>query len=204
MPDARILIGVSDWRAAADLRKSLREAAYPNPATAATGEEAFKAAVTLIPDLSIMDIDLKGSLDGIETAALIGQYLDIPIVLVADSFDAMVFERAKSCHPFGWLIKPFSSLQLAATIETALHNLAAIRLRAAGGHLSHRDHGELVREDSWSSPQAKAVIPLCSCCKQVRHAGGRWTQLETYFAEHFGIRFTHSLCPECVKIFRPD
>jgi hypothetical protein len=38
-------------------------------------------------------------------------------------------------------------------------------------------------------------VPICACCKQIRNDSAEWEQLEPYLSSHFGIEFTHTLCP---------
>jgi len=47
--------------------------------------------------------------------------------------------------------------------------------------------------------QLETLIPICSYCKKIRDDGDYWNQLEAYFAEHTGVRFSHSICPECYE-----
>jgi hypothetical protein len=51
---------------------------------------------------------------------------------------------------------------------------------------------------------ARAFLPICASCKQIRDEGGLWHHLETYFTEHFAVRFTHGICPDCVRQLYPE
>lgn len=48
------------------------------------------------------------------------------------------------------------------------------------------------------------LLPICANCKRVRDDGGYWHQVETYVAAHADVRFTHGLCPECLKALYPE
>lgn len=50
----------------------------------------------------------------------------------------------------------------------------------------------------------KELIPVCAWCRNVRDDQGYWDQLENYIKEHAGVRFTHGICPECVKQIDPE
>lgn len=50
----------------------------------------------------------------------------------------------------------------------------------------------------------RGLIPICGHCKKIRDDEGYWNQIESYIREHFDVRFTHSICPECVKKFYSD
>ena len=96
----------------------------------ASGEDAIARAEETSPDLVLMDIRLRGNLDGIEAAGTIHDRFDIPVIyLTAHSDDATV-NRAKRTGPFGYLLKPFSGRELRVTVEMALQKHAMqLRLR---------------------------------------------------------------------------
>jgi hypothetical protein len=48
------------------------------------------------------------------------------------------------------------------------------------------------------------LLPICSSCKRIRENDDSWTQIETYFRKYGGVKFTHSICPDCIKILYPD
>jgi hypothetical protein len=52
-------------------------------------------------------------------------------------------------------------------------------------------------------PASPVLLPICSSCKKIRDEQGDWSQVETYFKEHTGLQFTHSICPECFKALYP-
>jgi two-component system, response regulator PdtaR len=198
----RILVCESEGAIALDLQKSLQEMGYPVPSVTSTGEEAVAAARSMKPTLVIIEIQLKGTLDGIQAARLIKQWGEVPVVYLSTIFDKRIFDLARSTHPCGYLMKPFSESQLEATIALALsdHKTAA--------SLDCRE----LPEANCSSPaqvnnshqilEDRNLVPICSSCKRVREASGSWSPVEDYLTEYFGIRFTHGLCPECLKVFR--
>lgn len=88
---------------------------------AVTGEEAVEAADEYEPDIILMDIYLEGDMDGIEAARIINQKHDIPIVYLTAYSDRNTIQRALDTNPFGYLIKPFTPMELYATLE-AVYN----------------------------------------------------------------------------------
>src|SRR5262249_36577983 len=94
---------------------------YAVVAVVDTGEEALAAAGKLSPDLVLMDIRLKGRLDGIEAAGAIRTQYDIPVVYLTARSDPDTLHRAKLSAPSGYLTKPISGASLRTTIEVALH-----------------------------------------------------------------------------------
>ncbi|MCX9083893.1 MAG: response regulator [Candidatus Methanoperedens sp.] len=92
---------------------------------ASSGEEAIKKAIEFQPDIILMDIMLRGGMDGIEAAGRIKRSLDIPIVYLTAYSDEATIERAKITQPFGYLIKPFQPRELNVSLDIALykHNM---------------------------------------------------------------------------------
>jgi diguanylate cyclase (GGDEF)-like protein len=93
---------------------------YDVSATVATGSGALHAADIRQPDLVLMDIRLKGPLDGIETAARLQERHRVPIVFLTSHSDDATVARAKMAAPYGYLVKPFTNRELHASIEIAL------------------------------------------------------------------------------------
>jgi hypothetical protein len=50
----------------------------------------------------------------------------------------------------------------------------------------------------------KGILPICAHCKKIRNDQGYWQQVENYVSEHSEAEFSHSICPECVKILYPE
>jgi PAS domain S-box-containing protein len=86
-----------------------------------TGAGAVDAAFAQRPDVILMDIRLKGSLDGIEAADRIGQSVRIPVIYLTAHSDEATLRRAKATNAYGYLLKPFQArtllLALAGAIE---------------------------------------------------------------------------------------
>jgi CheY-like chemotaxis protein len=198
----RILVCESEGVIALDLQKALQEMGYRDAVIVATGEEAVAAARSMKPTLIITEIQLKGALDGIQAAALIRQYREVPVIYLSTSFDKATFERAKRTQPCGYLIKPFCPAQFEASVALALSNSGQGRtINCADNFPEGSGDGQVLRNRT-PITRPHGAIPICSCCKRIRDDSGSWEQPEDYFTERFGTRFTHGLCPECVKAFR--
>ncbi len=89
-----------------------------------TGEDAVQTALKKEPDLILMDIVLKGNMDGIEAATRIRKKMDIPVIYLTAYSDEEVLERARMTEPYGYIIKPFKKSELNANIEMALYKHA--------------------------------------------------------------------------------
>jgi len=99
----------------------LKALGYDVPAIAFSGEEALKKVEEIQPDLILMDIVLKGEMDGIEAAQQIRERFGIPVVYLTAYADSIILKRAKITEPFGYLLKPFEDRELHSTIEMALY-----------------------------------------------------------------------------------
>jgi PAS domain S-box-containing protein len=117
-----ILIVEDERIVALDIRQSLKSLGYNVVGIASTGEKALELAKDYQPDLILMDIMLKGEMDGISTAELINIDLSVPIIYLTAYADENTIERAKVTAPFGYLLKPFEIKELHTTIEMALYN----------------------------------------------------------------------------------
>ncbi|KKL80445.1 hypothetical protein LCGC14_2004690 [marine sediment metagenome] len=121
MLKTRVLIVEDENIVAADIRDRLEHLGYDVVAHVTTGEGAVEKAGELHPDLVLMDIKLKGDMDGVEAAALISQERSIPVVYMTAYADETTLNRAKITDPFGYILKPFDERELHSTIEMATY-----------------------------------------------------------------------------------
>ncbi len=118
---ARILVVEDGLIMARDIERRLTTMGYRSAGLAATGEDAVRKARDNHPDLVLMDVNLKGSIDGIQAAQEIRLAADIPIVYVTGYSDDATLLRARVTEPFGFLLKPFEERELRTIIEIALY-----------------------------------------------------------------------------------
>jgi PAS domain S-box-containing protein len=121
MAKAKILIVEDENIVVLDLQMRLNSLGYAVAAVAATGQEAIKKAGETRPDLALMDINLKGEMDGISAAEQLRARYDLPVIYVTAFADEQTLERAKITEPYGYLLKPFEERELHTTIEMALY-----------------------------------------------------------------------------------
>ncbi len=119
--EVRVLVVEDEIIVARDIENRLNNLGYAVVGLASTGEEAVRAALEAVPDLVLMDIMLKGDMDGIQAAEQINRELDVPVVYLTAYADETTLERAKITGPFGYIVKPFEQRGLHTTIETALY-----------------------------------------------------------------------------------
>ena len=129
MDAARIMIVEDNTTVAKDLRQSLESLGYEVPIVAATGRESIVEAERHQPDAVLMDIKLRGGMDGITAAEEIQSRFEIPVLFLSAYSDRELLQRAKRVGSFGYLIKPFEERELYTMLETTLYKAEAERER---------------------------------------------------------------------------
>ncbi|MBF0591352.1 MAG: response regulator [Nitrospirae bacterium] len=117
----RVMVVEDEWIIAASLKEMLEGLDYEVSSVVFSGEDAVKRAEADRPDIILMDILLRGEMDGIEAAGNISAFLNIPIVYLTSYTDDRTLQRAKETDPFGYIIKPFEKRELRIIIEMALY-----------------------------------------------------------------------------------
>ncbi|TPQ24751.1 EAL domain-containing protein [Methylomonas koyamae] len=121
MPNSKILIVEDEGIIAMDIRRQLEDFGYDVVATAFSGGQAITLAEEHKPNLVLMDIVLKGDMDGISAAHAISESLHIPVIFLTAYSDPATLRRAQVTGAYGYLIKPFRPDELHASIEVALY-----------------------------------------------------------------------------------
>ncbi|MEG4032670.1 ATP-binding protein [Microcoleus sp. S36b_A4] len=126
----KILIVEDELLIAKNLSPKLEKLGYQIADIVSSGADAIQRAHELRPDLILMDIVIKGDIDGIETAEIINQELDIPIIYTTAYADDETLQRAENTGSYGYLLKPFKEREMHATIKIALSkHQEAVRLK---------------------------------------------------------------------------
>jgi signal transduction histidine kinase len=133
----RILIVEDDANSIFILRKILLRTDYAIAGVLASGEQALALVRAAPPDLVLMDINIPGAIDGVETATLILREYDVPIIYISAFTDDATLERARRTSPFAFLLKPFREREVLITIQMALYKAGIDRLfKANREHLA--------------------------------------------------------------------
>lgn len=119
MENKTILIVEDEHIIAMDMKAKLEDAGYNVAGIVSNGEDAIRKAAEIRPDLVLVDIVLKGEIDGIEAASKI-LALEIPVVYVTAYSEKSLLKRAMKKPPYGYLIKPVDNLQLKSTVKMAI------------------------------------------------------------------------------------
>jgi signal transduction histidine kinase len=116
-----ILIVEDETIVALDMKMRLESLGYNVVEVVDNGASALSFLAGFRPDLVLMDIKLKGGSDGIETARLARERVEVPIIFVTAFTDEATLERAKLASPYGYIVKPFHERELRIGIELALY-----------------------------------------------------------------------------------
>lgn len=118
---SKILIVEDEAIIAMELEGRLIQMGYEVIGTCVSGATVFENIAAGRPDIILMDIHLQGGKDGIALSMEIEERFDIPIVYLTAHSDKATLQRAKATKPYGYLLKPFRTEELHATVEMALH-----------------------------------------------------------------------------------
>ena len=115
---------------ASNLSLQLTKEGYEVTGIESRGEEAVVHTRLNTPDVILMDINLKGRLNGIETVKNIQAEVDIPIIYITANNDEATFEEARKTHPFAFVDKPITMRALSRTLSLATEQLRVSRENA--------------------------------------------------------------------------
>jgi len=187
---ARILVTEDEGIVAADIEDRLTTLGYTVTAVCSNGKDAIAKVDETMPDLVMMDIMIKGDMDGIQTATEIRSRHDIPVIFLTAYSDDSTFNRAKITEPFGYILKPFEERELKTNIEIALYK-----------HRMEKEREKLMKElkEALATVKVlKGLLPICAECKKIRDEdSGHWNKFEDYIRDRSEAEFTHGVCPSC-------
>ncbi len=196
----RILVVEDETIVALDLQNSLKILGYDVIGIASTGSEAVAKAGSERPDLILMDIILKGDMDGIQAAENIRLFLDVPVIFLTACADDLTLNSAKVTEPFAYMIKPFEERELRSHIEIALykHNIEK-KLRESEERYFLATQGandglwdwDLIKNKIYFSPRWKSMLGYSD--RQIGNSPKDWfdrihpadkEQVEQLIAQH--------------------
>lgn len=120
----KILVVEDEMITGATISLQLTELGYEVTAILPRGEEVLNHVKENKPDIILLDIQLKGKMDGIETAALVEQHFQIPVIFLTANSDDATFNRAKTTRPVAFISKPFQKLDMQRAIELTISRMA--------------------------------------------------------------------------------
>jgi diguanylate cyclase (GGDEF)-like protein len=120
-PPITILLVEDEGIVAQDLEETVTELGYQVVGVASEGVQAVCMAQELRPQMIIMDVGLRGEIDGIQAAQLIQENTHVPVIFLTGHRDIQTIERAVKTGPLAYLVKPFQEVELHSAIEVAIH-----------------------------------------------------------------------------------
>ncbi|MBL7031655.1 MAG: diguanylate cyclase [Nitrospira sp.] len=121
MAKKRIMVVEDESITAMNIERCLEDIGYTVTSIEISGEDAVKKAHEDGPDMVLMDIVLKGDIDGIETAKRIRSQFNIPIVYLTAHSDESMMKRINKTEPLGYIIKPFDEKELRVALDIAFY-----------------------------------------------------------------------------------
>ena len=119
----KILVVEDEMIIGAKISMQLTSLGYEVTGILPRGEEAVIHVAENKPDIVLLDINLKGKLDGIETALQIQKLASIPIIYLTANADEATFNRAKASRPYAFISKPYKQLDLQRAIELTISRM---------------------------------------------------------------------------------
>jgi len=122
MKKIKVLIVEDELLTATDLQENLSKSGYDIVGIATTAPHAVQITKRDEPDIILLDIKLKGEINGIETAKMIKEYWNGPIIFITGNSEPETFNAAKLVNPNAYLNKPYRFQDVVANIDMAIHN----------------------------------------------------------------------------------
>lgn len=155
-------------------------------------------------DVIIMDLVMPG-MDGIEGVRAIKSsryWQDIPIVILSSMDEEKKIQEAFDAGAADFISKPVKKLELQARLRSVLKLKAEMDCRKA----REKELEKLVEELRQSIAEVNTLnglLPICAFCKKIRDDSGYWQQVESYVSQRSRASFSHSVCPQCLRLHYP-
>lgn len=142
--DVSVLIVEDEVLIADHIALCLQELGYTVAGVCDNGPDAFHCLANNAPTLVMLDIHLSGGVDGVDIAHVINEKYRVPFIFLTSNADIKTIERVKHTHPAGFIIKPYTPLDLESAIEIALHSFGN---RRPADKLTEDSEGLFVKEN---------------------------------------------------------
>ncbi|HVJ44631.1 MAG TPA: ATP-binding protein [Dongiaceae bacterium] len=166
MQPIRVLVVEDERIVALHLKQQLTKLGYAVIAVVASGEQALQFLRQAHPDVVLMDINIEGEIDGIQTAAMISAEDFTPVIYLTAYSEEATLQRAAATNAYGYLLKPFSERELHATLQMAIAHSATNRLNRQREQ-QLRDFAELSSDWFWELDD-KLRFNWVSCQPELR------------------------------------
>lgn len=165
---------------------------------ALNGKDALQNAVTVIPDLILLDI-MMPEMDGYEVCRTLKNnslLKDIPVIFITALDQADHETKGLELGAVDYITKPFNP----AIVRLRVKNQLELKKHRDGLALRNAELQEALAKIKTLS----GLLPICASCKKIRDDKGYWNRIETYISDHSEAEFSHSICPECTKKLYPE
>ena len=167
-------------------------------AFAQDGRTALKKVGEIIFDLILLDVVMP-EMDGFDVCRILKESrntMEIPVIFLTAKTEAEDIVHGFEAGAVDYVTKPFNSSELLVRVRT---HVELKKKRDREKELVSGLEAALAE-----IKQLSGLLPICSGCKKIRDDEGYWQQLEHYFSNHSDVRFTHGVCPDCVKKIYPE
>jgi AmiR/NasT family two-component response regulator len=190
-----VVIAEDDFLVSREIVRTVEAAGFTVLATARDGEEAVEFVKALKPSAALLDIEMP-RLNGLAAARRIRDEHPVPVVMLTAYESPDFLREAKEAGVGAYLTKPPEVASLLRAIELAVARHAdLVELRRLNAELQRAlDEVKTLR----------GLLPICSGCKKIRDDQGAWQPVERYVIAHSEAQFTHSMCPDCIRVYYPD
>lgn len=120
----KILVVEDEMIIGAKIAMLLNELGYEVTGIVPQAQEALSLIESIPPDIALLDINLKGAMDGIELGTILSNDQGIPVIFLTANTDDATFNRAKTAKPYAFLSKPFKKLDLQRALELTISLMA--------------------------------------------------------------------------------
>lgn len=191
----RVLVAEDNKVVSLMIQNSLDKLGHELAGVAESGREAVRMALSLEPDVILMDIEMP-ELNGLDATWEIQHRKSVPVVVLTAYEDDKLIEKAGQVGVSAYLLKPPRTKE----IERAI-------IMAMARHDDLMECWRLNRELEKAVAEIKTlrgILPLCSFCKRIRDAKGEWQKVDVYISRNSEAAVSHSVCPDCTKIHYPE
>lgn len=183
-----VLIAEDESIVAKDIAESLDRLGYRVAGVVATGRDAVEQAARLKPDLVLMDVNLRGDLDGISAASVLRDNDGPPVVFLTAFSDTDTLKRAVQTEPLGYIVKPFREAELGCVIAVALERHRAEESLKRSEE-SFRDLS--LKDEATGLYNRRGFLELGRQAMRVSRRSGR--QLALFFLDLDGLKATNDM-----------
>jgi CheY-like chemotaxis protein len=187
----RVLIVEDEAIVACELQSRIEGFGYEVAGVAGSADQALTLVAQGGPDLVVMDIHIRGGVDGIELAEQLRRLGGPAVIFLTAHSNQEISRRAQRTEPFAYLLKPYQDNELRIAMELAIYRQRMERERA-----------ELTRQLEQALAEIKTLrglIPICAWCGKLRDDHGFWLGVEAYLKAKTEVSCTHSICPDCYE-----